>query len=847
MLPLPIDEHLPAVIAALQDHSCLVLCAATGAGKTTRVPPALFDAGLVGDRQIVLLQPRRIAARAAAARISQERGTALGEFAGYEVRFDRRTSRNTRILAVTDGVFVRMLADDPLLERVGIVIFDEFHERSLNSDLALAMVRRVQQEVRPDLKLIAMSATLAAGPLAQFLDNCPIIVSQGRLFPVDIQYTEHGSTEPIHAQAAAGVEHVLQYSEGDVLVFLPGVGEIRRTARELETLGREQNIAVMELFGDMPLEQQQAVLAPAERRKIVLATNVAETSITIEGITAVVDTGWARVLRNDSKLGMNRLELERISQAAADQRAGRAGRTAPGICLRLWTKAQHRHFPEFDDPEIRRVDLAGPVLELLAWGEPDPAAMPWYEPPSAEAVAKSLSLLRMLGAVDHAGITSLGRNMARLPVHPRLARLMLEGARWGHASEAATLAALLSERDVFQRSVDTRPSVARRPVRHGSDSDLLDRLSAMETFERNGDREFEVGKINASAARFVLKSRDQLLQALEQATDLKSIEPTASNEEALRRALMVAYLDRLARRREPNSRRARMLGGRGVRLADTSAVTENELFVCVDVDDSDGAEALVRLASAVERDWLPAEQLRDEFETQFDPLRERVVARKRRLIGDLVISESESKLPPEVDPGEILAREAAARLDLNKLLDDDAEQFIARVKCLSQWLPEQELPQWGEDLLANLLPELCFGRSSFAELRTAPIVGFLRSKLTAKQLAALDREAPERLTVPSGSRIALRYEPGQSPVLAVRIQEMFGLPATPRIAAGRVPVLLHLLAPSNRPQQITADLASFWRTTYPQVRNELRRRYPKHAWPDDPLTAKPEHRPQRKR
>ena len=337
-----------------------------------------------------------------------------------------------------------MLADDPLLERVGIVIFDEFHERSLNSELALAMVRRVQQEVRPDLKLIAMSATLAAGPLARFLDNCPIIVSQGRLFPVDIQHAEHASTEPIHTQAAAGVEHVLRHSAGDVLVFLPGVGEIRRTVCELETIRREQNIAVMELSGDMPLEQQQAVLAPVERRKIVLATNVAETSITIEGITAVVDTGWARVLRNDSKLGMNRLELERISQAAADQRAGRAGRTAPGICLRLWTKAQHRHFPEFDDPEIRRVDLAGPVLELLAWGEADPAAMPWYEPPSTGAVAKSLSLLRMLGAVDHAGITSLGRNMARLPVHPRLARLMLEGARWGHANEAAMLAALLS-------------------------------------------------------------------------------------------------------------------------------------------------------------------------------------------------------------------------------------------------------------------------------------------------------------------------------------------------------------------------------------------------------------------
>ncbi len=456
-----------------------------------------------------------------------------------------------------------------------------------------------------------MSATLAAQPLAQFLDNCPIIASEGRLFPVEINHVEHASAEPIHSQAATAVKEILSNSNGDVLVFLPGVGEIRRTARELENIAADEQIALMQLYGDMPLEEQQAVLAPAARRKIVLATNVAETSITIEGITAVIDTGWARVLRNDPKLGMNRLELERISQAAAAQRAGRAGRTAPGVCLRLWTKSQHRHLPEFDDPEIRRVDLAGPVLELLAWGEADPLAVPWFERPPAEAMEKSLALLRMLGAVGENGITPLGRSMARLPAQPRIARLMLEGARLGHPREAAMLGAMLSERDLFQRSNSgTSPmtGAVRRQVRHGSDSDLLDRLNALDEFELRGGRDSDVGRINASAARMVLKSRDQLLRALESTIEPNSVEQGIPGDEALSRAFAVAYLDRLARRREPHSRRGRMIGGRGVRLADSSAVTAGDLFVCVEIDDSGEAEALVRLASAVRREWLPVDR-----------------------------------------------------------------------------------------------------------------------------------------------------------------------------------------------------------------------------------------------
>ena len=655
MQPLPIDQHLPAIIAALTAHSCAVLRAETGAGKTTRVPPSLFDAGLAADKQIVLLQPRRLAARAAAARISQERGTKLGDETGYEVRFDRRTSRATRILAVTDGVFIRMLQSDPLLERVGIVIFDEFHERSLNSDLALAMVRRVQTEVRPDLKILVMSATLAAEPIARYLDNCPTIDSPGRLFPIDIQYRSDDSNQPIHLHAAIAVEELLARDSGDLLVFLPGVGEIRRTSDQLTDIAAEQNLTILQLFGDMSLEQQQTVLAPSSRRKIVLATNVAQTSLTIEGVTAVVDTGLARVLRRDPNLGLNRLEIERISRASADQRAGRAGRTAPGICLRLWSAAQHRHFAEHDEPEIHRVDLAGAVLELLAWGENDPLALPWFEPPSTTAIEQALSLLQILGATDNKRITPLGAAMARLPVHPRIARLILEAARLGHAAEATLAGALLSERDIFANFAKSAlRNQSRRTLRHGSDSDVLDRVAALTEFEQTGRRDFDLGQLDVPAAKLIFRSRDQLLRSLP--PTIEKAENTEENEadEAILRAIATAYSDRLARRREPDSRRGLMLGGRGVRLSDISAVTQSELFVCVELEESGSSEALVRIASAVQPNWLPAATLNTKTDVEFDAVRQRVTAWRRTYFHDLIIDQSVTNIPPDVDTGAIL-------------------------------------------------------------------------------------------------------------------------------------------------------------------------------------------------
>src|SRR6185437_10821958 len=414
--PLPIDAVLAPLVEALSTNACAVLQAPAGAGKTSRVPLAMLDASLAGAGQIVLLQPRRLAARAAAARLAAERGCRLGSEIGYQVRFDRQASAATRVLAVTDGIFVRMLQDDPLLESIGAVIFDEFHERSLNTDLALAMVRRVQTEVRPELKIVVMSATLQAEPIARYLGGCPVVRSEGRLFPVAVEYLRYASQGPLPQAAAQAVERALTDSSGDILAFLPGVAEIRKTADLLAGLAATADLEIRQLYGDLPLDEQQAVLQPAARRKVVLSTNVAETSLTIEGITAVVDSGLARVLRLDPALGLNRLETVRISRASADQRAGRAGRTAPGLCLRLWTERDQRGLAEHETPEILRVDLSGPVLELLGWGERDLAGFGWYEPPPPQAIEQALALLRRLGAIDQRGITDLGRQMARLPV-----------------------------------------------------------------------------------------------------------------------------------------------------------------------------------------------------------------------------------------------------------------------------------------------------------------------------------------------------------------------------------------------------------------------------------------------
>ena len=843
---LPIDSVLPRIIAALQESNCVVLRAPAGAGKTTRMPPAILQTLSSEHGQIVVLEPRRIAARTAARRMAFERGERVGQTIGYRVRFEEAVSRETRILVVTEGVLLRRLQDDPFLDGIAVVVFDEFHERRLDSDLALAMVRRVQQTVRPDLKIVAMSATLDPAGIADYLGDCPIVESEGRLHPVRIDYLRRLERQQITELAINGIEQVLPQTDGDVLVFLPGVGEIMRTRNDLEAVARRHNLAVFTLFGDMTAEDQDRVLAPCDQRKVVLSTNVAETSVTIDGVTAVVDTGLARQMQFDADIGLDRLELSPVSRASTDQRAGRAGRTQPGICLRLWEESTQRRRPDFDVAELHRVDLSSAVLRLFDWGESKVAEFPWFEVPPIASVEHAQKLLRLLGAIDDGGITKLGRRIVRFPVAPRIARLLLEAQRLGQGDRAALMAALLSERDPFVRGrPDDRPergATIRTTAVHRSRSDVLDRLHAVEDYLASGQIHSVCGEINRGAVKTLTQVAKQLTSVLrdESARVDQSASASQTNvdpDEALLRALVAGFPDRVAKRRDATGDKGLMVGGRGVRLGPRSAVQKSPLFLCVDIDGA-GSDASVRQASEVLREWLPESLIRVGDELFFHPTQKQVVARRRVWFDDLVLEETPTSISDPGAAADVLFQAAQCQLDVVMPPgDDEFVSFLARSRCLRDWMPELALPPFDDALMREVLRDLCHGRRAFSDLKTAPWLAALQSKLGIALVQTIEREAPERIQVPSGSRIRLVYEIGRPPVLPVRIQEVFGSKQTPHIASGRIPVLLHLLAPNMRPQQVTDDLASFWANIYPGVRKELKRRYPRHAWPEDPLSA----------
>jgi len=851
--PLPIDAVIADVVASLAQSANLVLRAPAGAGKTTRVAPAILDAALCRGT-VVLLEPRRVAARAAARRIAFERGgREPGEEIGYAVRFDRKVGPRTRLIAMTEGVFLRRLQDDPFLDGIGAVVFDEFHERSLDADLSLAMTRKVQREARGDLKIVVMSATLDPAPIASFLGDAPVIESRGRLHPVEVRNLAVGAEARLENTVASAVETALEQTVGDVLVFLPGLAEIRRASARLAETARRRGLVVMEMYGDLPAEEQDAVLRRATLRKVVLSTNVAETSVTIDNITAVVDSGLARVLRFDPAVGIDRLELTRISRASADQRAGRAGRTAPGLCLRLWSAHDDASLRASEDPEIRRVDLSRAVLELRSWGEPSAAGFGWLEAPEAAALAAAERLLEDLGAIDERGVTGLGRELARLPLAPRIGRLLLEGRALGCTQRAALAAAMLGERDPLRRD-----AFRGRAAASNHESDVLERVLLLERFAASPSRSPaawpELGVGAAQAVLRVAKDLERNVRGVdsglsctalgdddEEDVGSDSVKHREDTRDALLRALLAAFPDRVARRRERGGQRAVMVGGRGLRLAADSVVHSAELFVCVELDGGrrgERSETLVRQASAIEPEWLATKRARAMC---FENSSESVVATQRTTYRDLILEE---KLLPGIDrtqAGVLLAEHAAARPERALSLDDDeVKSFLARLRWLALWMPELEFPTFEQTAIAAVAAELAQGRRSFEETRRAPLLEALRARLTHQQRRALEAGAPETLEVPSGSRIRLDYEPGRPPILAVRIQELFGLAQTPRIAAGRAAVVVHLLAPNGRPEQVTEDLASFWRSAYHQVRRELRARYPKHSWPEDPLTAKPE-------
>ncbi|MFM7206494.1 MAG: ATP-dependent helicase HrpB [Planctomycetaceae bacterium] len=843
MTALPTDLPVASVLAeavAASRGGAVVVTAPPGSGKTMLVPAAVLD-DLPPDSRLILLQPRRLAARAVSRQIARLRGGDLGGEVGYQVRFESCVGRDTRLVVETTGIMLRRLVNDVALEGIGAVVLDEFHERSLEMDLILGLLVRLRETLRPDLRIIVMSATLDAAPVARLLGQggsaCPVVSATGRVFPVQTRHLRHGDRRDLIERVVEAVPEAVRATSGHVLVFLPGVGEILRCQGELAASLERQGLVVLPLYGDLPPEQQDRVLADVGRRKVILATNVAETSLTIPGVTAVVDSGLARQSRVSHATGLPRLELVPISKAAADQRAGRAGRTAPGICWRLWDESAHQHRPAAEPPEAIRGDLAGALLLLISLGEAEGFA--WLDEPPMEAVANARSLLVRLGAIvaGAAGrdeITTLGRDLLRLPAHPRLARLLLAGARHGVLRETSIAAALLSERDPFRTPRGGGPR-DRHAVR--TRSDVVDRVLALQAFRAGipiGDAALEP---HPGGAHNVLRVAEQLYRLVDVPLADRAADPAA----AVMLALLEAFPDRLARLRAGTQDRAALVGGRGVRL-DGSRVRGEPLFLAIDLDDSSG-EAGVRLASAVERPWLDLEPLASANlttgeELLFHPSRRQVEARLRTAWLDLVIDETPTAIRDEVAAAALLAREAAVAFDrVAPAADSAAGMFLARVRWLAAALPDLHIPAVDDAAVRAMLPDLCAGLRALDEVRTADWLSRLHAAVGYERLSEIERLAPAQLELPSGKRFTLQYEPSGPPILAVRIQELFGVAETPRIAGGRMPVLLHLLGPNHRPQQVTADLASFWRATYPAVKKELRRRYPKHAWPDDPLRS----------
>jgi ATP-dependent helicase HrpB len=829
--PLPVDDVLPEVVAHLRETSSLVLLAPPGAGKTTRLPQALVDQGVVGPKgRVLVLEPRRLAARLAATRIAAERGARLGGEVGYQVRFDDKTSAETRIALVTEGILTRRLQSDPFLDGVDAVVLDEFHERSVHADLGLAFLRELQLTVRPELRLVVMSATLDPAPVRRFLGECPVVESQGRVFPVELRFLERPDERwPVDLAISGARRAVREVPEGDVLVFLPGAGEIRRAQEALQ--GHLEGIEVCPLYGELDPAAQDRAVAPGPRRKVILSTNIAESSLTIEGVRVVVDVGVHKLNRFEPGLGLDRLVEQRISARSAAQRTGRAGRLGPGVAYRMWTEKEDRAMPQEDLPEIARVDLAPVLLDVLRWSATDPAAFGWFEAPPPAALARALGLLRALGAVKQDGfqLTGAGEKMSQLPLHPRLSALLMHAHRAGRLRDGARLAALVSERDILDRAARATDEVG------GSDLEL--RLERLDGFEADGGGRAsgQAFGVNVGAAKNTLAVARRLEQQARQVLGAAG----RGGAEAPGQWVLAAYPDRVARRRRPGEDGVVFVGGGGGRLAPESVVKAAPYLVAVEVDAGRGRRAdgaLVRQASAVERRWLDESGLVERVHAarwNADKLRAEAVVEVRYL-GDLVLEE---RADPDPDPSALaaaLAKAAAEDLERALPLTDELAGFLNRYRFLAAHMPELELPPLGPEDRAALLPDLVVGKRSFAELAKEDLVGWLSARLTRAQQGALTSQAPASVPIPSGRQAKLRYEVEGPPVLSVRLQEVFGLYDSPRVAGGRVPVKMELLAPNQRPVQVTQDLASFWRNTYAEVRKELRRRYPKHQWPEDP-------------
>ncbi|MBL3529445.1 MAG: ATP-dependent helicase HrpB [gamma proteobacterium endosymbiont of Lamellibrachia anaximandri] len=830
MNDLPVTAVLPTLRRILSSRQSAVLASPTGSGKTTLVPLELLHEPWLQGRKILLLEPRRLAARAAAARMAELLGERVGEQVGYRIRLGNKVSRRTRIEVLTEGILSRRLQHDPELQGVGLVIFDEFHERSLHADLALAFCLDVMAGLREDLRILVMSATLDTGAVSDLLEGAPVVEGKGRSYPVELHYLgDPPAMRRLPDSVAAAVLQVLQEQQGDLLVFLPGVGEIKQTVERLERLlTNAGSPLICPLYGDLGREAQDRAIRPdpGGRRRIVLATSIAETSLTIEGVTCVVDSGWSRMPRFLPGIGLTRLETVPVSRAAADQRTGRAGRLCPGHCYRLWSEQRQDRLPAQHPPEIQEADLAPLALDLAQWGVCDPAQLRWLDAPPAGAFSQARELLESIDALDQQGrITKTGQQIARLPLHPRLGHMLLVGVEHGESTMAADIAALLSEQDIFRRGSRETWSV-----------DVERRLTALNHWREQSGRQSSEQNLDRAGCRRVDKVSRQWRQLSK--NEGMSAPGKVFSPGGL---LAMAYPDRIAKQRSHGS--YLLASGRGAILAENDALA-GERYIVVAKMDAGRTEGRIQLAAALNKDEikaLPDLRLRQVARIEWDSARCRVVARGEERLGALLLASFHLEAPdPETLKQAML--QGIEQMGMESLpWTDKLRQWQTRVVCMRAWMPEDNWPdltdRWLTGHLGEWLEPWLDGVTRREHLQRLNLADILQNLLSWEQRGALDEALPTHLTVPSGSRKALTYEVGKAPVLAVRLQEMFGLADTPRICCNRIQIMLHLLSPAQRPIQVTQDLRGFWDRTYSEVKKELKGRYPKHHWPDDPWQA----------
>lgn len=811
---LPIIEIIPGIKAGLAANNTLILQAAPGAGKSTYLPLELLHENWLEGKKILMLEPRRLAAKTVAARLAAQLDEEAGETIGYKIRFENKTSKTTRLEILTEGILTRMLQQDGALEDVGLVIFDEFHERSLHADLALALCREVQSVLRPDLRILIMSATLDGEKLSQLLDNAPVIRSKGREFPISFYYTAHEEKTPLPAQMTRLIKRAFSENDGDILAFFPGAGEISRTAELLEN----ENIAarIFPLFGDMPLQQQQEAILRDRNgaRKIVLATSIAETSLTIEGIKIVVDSGYSRVPRFDTRSGLTRLETIRVTKDSADQRAGRAGRTSAGVCYRLWSEGFNHHLIPHRSPEILEADLAPLVLELANWGTRNIQSLTWLSPPPSGAVLQAKELLSQLGALENEKITPRGKEMLRLPTHPRIAHLLTEAMASGQSSLASDIAALLEERD---------------PLPKDSGADLTLRIEILRKFR---NKEF----VNADRKR--LERVERIAQQWRKLLNAKTDNAAPVHEE-VGKLVAAAYPERIAKRETGN--RYRLGNGRIAKLNETDELSGEEWIAIAELEGATTKESRIFLAAALDPNDIKHLAIEKKV-LEWDHQKGELIARMEKRVGDVIL---ESKIIKNIsDEERISILLQAVRENGRELLNwsDEAKEFMARINSIRKWRTTEDWPEMSIDqLLSSVedwLPPYLTNIKRKDDFRKLDLLSILSSTIPWEKQQQLEKLAPQKIHVPSGSFIKIVYaDDGSPPVLAVRLQEIFGMLETPTVNEGRTKMMVHLLSPAYRPVQVTQDLHSFWKNTYIEVRKELRMRYPKHSWPEDPYTA----------